>query len=304
MRTMSLAPKDILGLTLAAACWGTGTVISKGALAEVPPLVLLPIQLAASLAVLGVLMRRRGLRFGADMPRLLGRLGILNPGIAYALSLIGLVSISASLSVLIWALEPLMILLLAGVVLRERIGLSLVSFTAVAVAGMVLLLYDPASGGQWSGIALTIAGVGCCAVYTIIARRWIGSSDSTLQVVATQQGYALAFGILAVIGLVVLDGGVRLPVTAFAWASAIGSGVLYYGAAYWFYLSALRNVPASFAAICFYLIPIFGVGGGILLLGERLQVGQWIGVAVVLAAVLAIAIGPAARPRNTPSVAS
>lgn len=304
MRTTSLAPRDILGLTLAAACWGTGTVISKGALAEVPPLVLLPIQLAASLAVLGVLMRRRGLRFGADMPPLLGRLGILNPGIAYALSLIGLVSIAASLSVLIWALEPLMILLLAGVVLRERIGLSLVSFTAVAVAGMVLLLYDPASGGQWSGIALTIAGVGCCAVYTIIARRWIGSSDSTLQVVATQQGYALAFGILAVIGLAVLEGGVRLPVTAFAWASAIGSGVLYYAAAYWFYLSALRNVPASFAAICFYLIPIFGVAGGILLLGERLQVGQWIGVAVVLAAVLAIAIGPAARPRNTPSVAS
>ena len=46
---------------------------------------------------------------------------------AYAFSLLGLVSITASLSVMIWAIEPLVILFLAGWFLRERIGLSLVS---------------------------------------------------------------------------------------------------------------------------------------------------------------------------------
>jgi len=38
-----------LALILAAACWGTGTVVSKAAVAEFPPLTLLAIQLAASL---------------------------------------------------------------------------------------------------------------------------------------------------------------------------------------------------------------------------------------------------------------
>ena len=59
----SFAPRDIVALTLAAICWGLGTVVSKAALDEIPPLTLLPIQLAASLAILGVLMRRQGISF-------------------------------------------------------------------------------------------------------------------------------------------------------------------------------------------------------------------------------------------------
>jgi drug/metabolite transporter (DMT)-like permease len=308
MSSSSFARGDILRLTIAAACWGLGTVVSKRAVAEIPPLTLLTVQLAASLVVLGVLMRGRRIPFrdraGAS---LLGRLGILNPGLAYALSLVGLVSISASLSVLIWAFEPLMILLLAGLVLRERIGPGLVLLSVVAIAGMVLVLYDPTSRGQWPGVALTIAGVGCCAVYTVVARRWIGTSDSTAQVVATQQAYALGFALVLLVGGSLLGGGLG-PTTAtpIAWLSAIGSGILYYAAAYWFYLNGLRGVPASFAAVSFYLIPVFGLAASFVLLGERLGIEQWVGVAVVLVAVLAISVtavrGPARDVRSNRAV--
>lgn len=282
--------RDILSLTLAAASWGVGTVVSKRALEEIPPLTLLPIQLAASLIFLAALMRRRGMRLGRRAgPPLLGRLGILNPGLAYALSLLGLASISASLSVLLWAVEPLMILALAGLALRERIGPALVVLSIVAAGGMLLVIYDPASDGQWPGVVLTLAGVACCAVYTIVARRWIGASDSTTQVVATQQAYALALALFILVGTVLLHGDLGLQrVTPSGWLSAAGSGVLYYGAAYWFYLNGLKGLPASVAAVSFYLIPVFGVAGGIVLLGERLEVQQWIGAAIVLAAVLAI----------------
>jgi drug/metabolite transporter (DMT)-like permease len=309
MSSSSFDCGDILRLTLAAACWGIGTVVSKRAVAEIPPLVLLPIQLMASLVVLSVLMRRRGipLRGGTGAP-LLGRLGILNPGLAYALSLVGLVSISASLSVLIWAFEPLMILILAGLALRERIGPALVVLSLVAVAGMVLVLYNPTSGGQWPGVLLTIAGVGCCAVYTVVARRWIRTSDSTAQVVVTQQAYALGFAVVLVAAESLLADGLALTmVTPIAWLSGIGSGVLYYAAAYWLYLNGLRGVPASYAAVSFYLIPIFGLAGSFVLLGERLGVDQWVGVAVVLVAVLVISItafrGPTAEVRPNRAVA-
>jgi probable blue pigment (indigoidine) exporter len=300
---------DLLRLTLAAACWGLGTVVSKRAVAEIPPLTLLAIQLAASLIVLSMLMRRSGipLRGGTGAP-LLGRLGILNPGLAYALSLVGLVSISASLSVLIWAFEPLMIMVLAAVLLRERIGPGVVVLSLVAIAGMVLVLYDPGSGGQWPGVVLTIAGVGCCAVYTVVARRWIGTSDSTAQVVATQQAYALMFAVILLVGAALLGGGLGLTTTTpVAWLSAIASGVLYYAAAYWLYLNGLRGVPASFAAVSFYLIPVFGLAASFVLLGERLGVEQWVGVGVVLVAVLAISIravqGPAPEIRPNPAIA-
>jgi drug/metabolite transporter (DMT)-like permease len=42
----------------------------------------------------------------------LSLLGLLNPGVAYALGLLGLLSITASLSVLLWATDPVLIMLL------------------------------------------------------------------------------------------------------------------------------------------------------------------------------------------------
>ncbi len=148
MSTVPVARRDLLALVLAATCWGVGTVISKAALDEVPPLTLLPIQLAVSLVILGVLMRRQGISFRSEGSPLLGRLGLLNPGAAYALSLLGLATITASLSVLLWALEPLMILFLAGWFLHERITPSFIALSLVAVGGVAVILYDPAASSR------------------------------------------------------------------------------------------------------------------------------------------------------------
>lgn len=282
--------RTFLALTLAAACWGFGTVISKRAIDEIPPLTLFPIQLGASLASLAVLMRWRGLPFrDRSSPPILGRLGLLNPGLAYALSLLGLAHITASLSVMLWAIEPILILFLAGWLLRERIGPSLVVLSLVAVGGMLLVIYQPGSTGSPLGVLLTIAGVACCAIYTVATRRWLTSSDSTMQVVVAQQTYALAFAVVLVAAAWLLGGAVRLEnVTATGWASAIASGVLYYGLAYWLYLSGLRHVPASVAAVSFYLIPVFGVAGSFVFLTERLEPSQWLGIVIVLAAIYLI----------------
>ncbi len=124
--------------------------------------------------------------------------------------------------------------------------------------------------------------------------------------VLAQQGHALALalGLVVVVGLA---GGAIAPasLTPIGLASAVGSGALYYAGAYWFYLGALRHVPASFAAVSFYLIPIVGVAGGALLLGERLDPRQWVGAIVVLAAVLAIIrLPPALAARSSPDAAA
>jgi drug/metabolite transporter (DMT)-like permease len=282
--------RSVLALLLAAAAWGTGTVVSKRAVAEIPPLTLLAIQLAASVAVLFLLMRLRRIPIlDPSAPALLGRLGILNPGLAYALSLLGLAHISASLSVLLWALEPILILVLAAWFLSERVGPVVLGLSLVAIAGLLLVAYEPGTAGSAAGVTLTIAGVICCAIYTVVTRRWIATSDSTAPVVIAQQTHALGIALVAVIVLWIAGGAVRPDaVSPIGWASAIGSGVLYYAAAYWLYLFALRTVPASLAAASFYLVPVFGVAAGFLFLDERLDPGQWLGVAVVSVAVVAI----------------
>ncbi len=290
MSTSTPSPSTVLALILAAASWGIGTVVSKRATTEIPPLTLLLIQLAASLVVLGLFMRWRRLPFrDPSWSPLLGRLGLLNPGLAYALSLLGLVHITASLSVLLWALEPVMILFLAGWLLRERITLLLVALSLVAVTGMLLVIGRPDGSGSLLGILLTIAGVACCAIYTVGTRRWLGAADSTSQVLVAQQAHALVLACLLV-GAAWLAGGAALPaaVSPAGWASAVASGVLYYGVAYWLYLTGLRHVPASVAAVSFYLIPVFGVAAGFIFLGERLGPTQWVGVAIVFVAIYLI----------------
>jgi drug/metabolite transporter (DMT)-like permease len=299
--------RDLLALVGAAFCWGSGTVISKAALAEIPPVTLLAVQLASSLVVLVALMRWNGIRLQGDGPALLGRLGLLNPGAAYALGLLGLTSITASVSVLLWALEPMMIIALAAVVLRERITPLLVALSIAAVVGIVLVVYEPASvGGEAVGVALALAGVVCCAAYTVITRRYIPDAHETSQVILSQQAHALAlaFVLALIVGVV---GGDPLParITAPGLASAVLSGLLYYAAAYWLYLGALRRVPASIAAGSFYLIPIVGVAMGGLVLGERLGATQWFGALIVLGAVLGILVrsmgeAPAKIPGGEP----
>lgn len=288
-------PGALASLVLAAACWGLGTVIAKRAVGEVPPFTLLLIQLGSSVAVLAVVMRLGGIPLtDPSAPPLLGRLGLLNPGAAYAMSLLGLTSITASLSVLLWALEPLLIVLLAVVVLRERVGPVVVVLSAIAIAGLVVVA-QPAMTATMLGVALTVAGVVACAIYTIVVRsylarpEWSGASESTAQVILVQQAYAFGLTLAMVVVLAVGGRGPGLAsVTPVGLASAVGSGLLYYAAAYWFYLTGLRAVPASIASASFYLVPVFGVAGGFALLGESLSAGQWLGVVIAATAVVGI----------------
>ena len=282
--------RNVVYLILAAACWAAGTVVSKQTVGEVPPLTLLAVQLAVSVTFLVVVARLRGERLpGRGDGRNLARLGLLNPGLAYALSLIGLAEISASVAVLLWALEPILILALAAIVLREHVGPPIVAGSVAAVAGLALVVAEPAAGGSALGVGLTVAGVAVCAVYTVAGRRWLpGTSDSTLGVVAGQQVYALGLAV-AVVGVLAATGQRVLPtaLSPAALAGAAASGLLYYAFAYLFYISALRKLRASVAASSFYLIPVIGVGLASLA-GEHLEPAQWLGAAVVVGAVASI----------------
>jgi drug/metabolite transporter (DMT)-like permease len=158
------------------------------------------------------------------------------------------------------------------------------------VVGITLVVVDPTHvEAGLVGVALTAAGIGCCALYTVFTRRSIPDAKETSHVVLAQQAYGFLAAVVFV-AAVALAGGRILPtnISPLGVASAVASGALYYAGAYWLYLGALRRVPASIAAVSFYLIPIVGVSAGTLLLGERLAPVQWVGAALVLASVLGI----------------
>lgn len=281
----------VAALIAAAACWGLGTVVSKQVVDDVAPLTLLPMQLAVSCVFLLAITVARREPFGWTPPmRRLAALGVLNPGLAYALGLVGLTTITASMYVLLWATEPVVILLLAALVLREHIPTALAASIAVAVLGVLLVVYQPGAAGDGAGITLTLVSVGFCAAYTVLTRRLL-LDDSSLTVVLAQQAAALGFAIVLATAVDVVGGtGWELTgLSATAWLGAGLSGVLYYGLGFWFFLTGLRLVPASYAGAFLPLIPVFGLAGGYLV-GERLELRQWVGAVVIVVATAAIAL--------------
>jgi len=286
-----VAPTAVAALVAAAACWGIGTVVSKQVVDDVAPLSLLPVQLAGSCVflLLIAIARRESFAWTPPVRRLAG-LGILNPGIAYALGLIGLTTITASMSVLLWALEPIVILLLAALVLREHIPLALGASIAVAITGVLVVVYQPGATGDAVGITLTLVSIGFCALYSVLTRRLL-LDDSALTVVLAQQAAALLFAI-ALASVVSVAGGPGWDLAGHGagdWLAAAASGVLYYGLGFWFFVTGLRRVPASVAGAFLPLIPVFGLGAGYLT-GERLEPRQWLGALVIVAATAAIAV--------------
>lgn len=282
--------RHALHVVAATACWGGGTVLSKQVLDRgVAPLTLLAIELTASSLLLGLGALALGARptWSPTLARL-ALLGVLNPGVAYALGLLGLVTITASLSVLLWATEPVLIMLLAVLVLRERIAGATMIAVAIALAGVLLVLYRPGASGDAVGIGLTMGAVTACAVYTVLTRRLL-LDDSSLEVVLVQQVAALCFAVaLTAVAWALGATSLGAPADPATWGLAAASGMVYYGLAFWFLVGGLRGVPAAVAGSLFPLIPVFGIAAGYLA-GERLSDRQWVGATIVVVATCAAA---------------
>ena len=279
----------VLSLIAAAACWGVATVISKRAVDEIDPLTLLPIELTVSVAALTIAttITKNRLSWNPELRRL-ALLGALNPGVAYALSLAGLAHVTASVSVLLWAIEPILILAFAYTILRERVPLATAVSASIALAGVALVVYQPGNRASPLGIILTVAGVASCAIYTILSSKLLADT-STLSVVLLQQIAALLVAIALFAGSHIFGNPSALrTVSPTAWWSAGVAGILYYGLAFCFYVTGLKHVTASHAGVFINLVPVFGIAASFIALEERLTTQQWIGATIVIAAVTSV----------------
>lgn len=277
----------LFAIVIACVFWALGTILSKSLLDILSPITLLVLQLSPSVAVLWLLVLVKGVEPTPVRTLLpIALLGLLNPGWSYTLNMFGLAQTPASVATLLWAAEPILILGLAWAVLGERLTGRLVAMMMVATCGVFLVSGLASSGvvearGGY-GSALILAGVLCCAIYTVLARSL---STDPLLTVAVQQTIALAWA--AAIWPIELRAGAWNTVLALSpedMLRAVVSGLIYYAAAYWLYLFALRSMPASVAGGFFNLIPLFGIAAAYAFLGEALTPTQWSGAALILIA--------------------
>jgi drug/metabolite transporter (DMT)-like permease len=296
-----LAPDS--SLVVACFLWAVGTVMSKLLLGSVQPVLFLIIQLAPSVAVLWIVTLSNGARLPSGRTLLIAVvLGWLNPGLAYMLSMLGLVHATASVATLMWAAEPALIIVLAALFLKESISFKMIGLTAAAALGVYFASGMAATGfsfgGQIYGATLILLGVLCCAVYTVAARNIVREFDP-MAIIAIQQSTGLLWAFC--IWPFELEASALLQLTKLTATEMIGgllSGLLYYALAFWFYLNGLRSMTASRAGTFFNLIPVFGIGLAFIFLGERLSPSQLLGALAILCSVLWLQISAAQKDES------
>jgi len=280
-------------LLVAMMFWGLGTVLTKSALENFDALVLLPIQLTFSVIFIGILLlfqfgKGSVLRSRQNQIKV-GLLGVLNPGISYALALSGLAMIPATISLVIWATEPLIIMIFAFLFIRGSIQVQVIPVMAVAVVGVFLMIGKPSGTSEILGLLLTIAAVCACALYSILLSV-MKLKDSALSIVFIQQVVALIFALslmLTKLSLATFPMADLSPLNIFE--AAVG-GIAYYGLAFYFYVLGLRMTTAVRAGTFLTLIPVFGLIFSFFLLGERISSQAFVGALIVIGAVASLAL--------------
>lgn len=229
---------------------------------------------------------------------LLGQLGFNIP-LAY-----GIQHVEAGTVSLISGVSPVFMAILASLLLHERIRAKVVVGLALALAGSVLVAI--ASGGEVAlsqdqavGSLLILLSAVLWAVYSVVVKPWLGTIPPTsIPMLGSIAGLPLVLplgytGFTSSLGQ--LDAIGWLAVAQFTLLASVTAPILW--------AIGLQRGQASQAGLYLYLVPLFGVASGVLLLGEPLGAGTVVGGVLILGGVL-LATLSMSMLRRSPRVAA
>ena len=289
--------KPLLALTLTMLIWGVTPVFLRSLSVGLGPadaLVIryVPIALAC-IVILAVTGKWRIAR--ADWPRLLviSIVGVFGYSTA---SVYGFATVPAGIGGLIYATQPLFIVLLAVIMLGERLTLRIIAGLVLAFAGTVLLLWDDLiSAGAVQpylpGILLLLFACFAWSFYSVpgkvFIQRYGTLSTTTLSLlIATLPMLALASpATIDTLAAMTLRQWLEVGFLA-----GISSFVAMFG---WTYATA--RLAASTIGASLYVIPVIAVLAGALILGETVTLTTILGGLLILAGVAVAQFGPRLR---------
>nr|BFE38150.1 EamA family transporter [Actinomadura rugatobispora] len=275
--------------------WGVNFVIIDVALREFPPLLLAALRFALT-AVPAILFVRRppvAWRWIVAVGFLLGvgNFGLLFLGINLGMP--------AGLSSLVLQSQAMFTLLMAAVLVGERLGRRHVAGTAVATAGLVLIAAGGGDSVPLGPFLLVVASAVCWAAANVCTRASGAPAGLGLlvwsSVIPPLPLAALSYlveGHDAVAGaLTSFEPGATLALAYLvALATLVGFGT---------WNTLLRHYPAGLIAPFSLAVPVVGMSAAWVWLGERPGAAELGGAAVILLG-LALVVRPPRRARAVP----
>ena len=290
-----MSPADAGRLVLLAAVWGLAFVFIRVAVMPLGPVALVELRQVIAGVVLVLYARSIGLSLDVrDRWRVYLPIALLNSALPFVLIAAAQRELTASYTVILVSTSPLFAALISAVALNDPMTLRKTSGLLLGIAGVALLIgWNPAALNLppvWAiGAALAAALLYAIAgVYTRIRAQGIPP-------MATAAASQLASAAL-VLPFVVVAPPTAMP-TALEWLNVVALALLSSAAAFILYFQLIRNIGPVKTLTVNFLTPIFGVGGGALLLGERITANMLGGAAVILVGT-ALVLGGVARARQ------
>jgi drug/metabolite transporter (DMT)-like permease len=217
--------------------------------------------------------------------------GVLNSALPFALFSYAVLSLPTGLTSVLNATTPLFGALVAWAWLGERPGRLRLCGLALGFTGVALLAgrgarLDAAVAG-WPVLACLGAtcSYGCAASF---ARRYLAGVPPAASVAGAMLGAALALA-----GPTAWYWPAHMPGWP-AWLAVVALGVLCSALAYFLYFRLIERAGPSRALAVTFLVPVFGLAYGAVLLGEAVTPGMLACGVVILAGTL-LASGLASR---------
>jgi drug/metabolite transporter (DMT)-like permease len=277
------------GLLLAVLFWGFSFVATKIALDTIPVFTLIFGRFFLGSIFFGLLLFKTGFpKFTAADHRLVLFTALFEPGLYFIFETKGLQYTSAPKASLIIATIPLVVLVLATFLLKEKIRRASVIGIFISLCGIWFLITGVADfswdfKGALIGDLLIFGAVLSASVYIICAHH-LGKKYSSREITSMQTLYGTVFFIFPFFW--------EFPKVEWSMVSGHSVAALLYltifatVAAYWLYNHALTKIPAARAAVFINGIPLVTAAGAWILLGETLTLAQAFGGVLVLIAVL------------------
>ncbi len=283
--------RDLVDLVMLGALWGAAFLFMRMAAPEFGPVPLIAVRVAIATIVLMPLVIRRGLH-GALRPVAgpLFIIGAINTAIPFSLLAYAALTLPAGLSSTLNASVPLFGAVIGFAWLGARPSPLRVLGLLVGFAGVLVLAWPRlTTGNDWRAVVAALVATVLYGLAAHVTQRTLTGVPSLVVAAGSQLAATVMLVPLAV------------PMWPAAspslggWASAVILGVGCTAAAYVLYFRLIARAGPATAMAVTYLIPVFGVSWGALLLGERLGAGALVGGGLVLTGVALSTWTPRAR---------
>jgi drug/metabolite transporter (DMT)-like permease len=291
---------DYMLLVALAAIWGSSFMLIKVAIGTVPPVTITAARVvigAMILTAVAIAARRRL----PSAPKVWGFAflsGLFGFALPFTLISWGEERIDSGPAAILMAGMPLVTILLARFVVGdEPLPANKIIGVVCGVIGLVVLI-GPAElatlgGNSIREIAVVLASF-CYAVNAIVAKRIAGQDPY-----ATSAAILICGSLLLVPASLLLERPWTLSPSLEAWLALVLLGALSTAAATLIMLTLLRRQGAGFFAQNNFLVPLFGVFWGFLILSERPPAQSLAALAIIMIGI-AISRGRAAPQRLVP----